>query len=466
MSKLQALRERRKELATAVRQQADKMNAEGYTPTGEDEANWKKVNDDYNSALAAVEREETAARIDTDNAKLADRLPPVGGDVRAKGGDGASLAATDEVRSMALQAWCRAQMGHDLTDEHEAACKASRIRPWAKELRFNTLATNHLRDLQASVRRGHQMDASDNATKFLATLNNQVPASGGYLIPPMSLIGRLEVNMLAYGGLLQVAETIVTDGVERMGWPTADDTSNKGVRLGPNSQAAPAAGGVNQGTDPTFGQVYWDAYKYSSKAVLVPYELLMGSAFNIPTLLGGMLGERLGRVANDECTTGTGNSMPKGIVIAAGPGKTTDKAGKIGADDLMKLEHKLDPAYRGRSGVGYMMHDDILLEVRLLKDGTGQYLYKSGANFGTPDTINGRRIAINQSMSNTLTTGSVAMLYGDLASYKVRRVNGIRMYRLEERYRDNDQDGFIALLMLDGNLLTAGTNPVQKLVIQ
>ncbi len=466
MSKLQALREKRKELAAEVRKQADRMNADGYTPTGEDEANWKKVNADYNAVLAAVEREETAARLDAETSAVAERI---GGDLsgaRVRGGDGAAVLATDETRATALRAWCRAQMDLEVTDEQQQACRAVRLNPHASRLHFNLLGTQHVTGLQAAVRRGHHSQAQANGYGFFATLNNQVPASGGYLIPPLTLIRNLEVNMLAYGGLLQAAQTITTATGERMGWPTADDTSNKGVRLGANAQAGPAAGGSGQGTDPVFGQVYWDAYKYSSKPVLVPYELLEDSTFDLTVLLGDMLGERLGRIANDECTLGTGNAMPKGIVVAAGAGHTSDKAGKIGADDLMKLEHKVDPAYRGRPGVGYMMHDDILLQVRLLKDGNGEYLYHSGAKFGTPDTINGRPIAINQSMSAALTTGAVPMLFGDLAAYKVRRVNGVRLYRMEERYRDTDQDGFMALLRLDGNLLTAGTNPVQKLVMR
>jgi hypothetical protein len=39
----------------------------------------------------------------------------------------------------------------------------------------------------------------------------------------------------------------------------------------------------------------------------------------------------------------------------------------------------------------------------------------------------------------------------------------MRMYRLEERYRDTDQDGFVAFIREDGNLLTAGTAPVKYL---
>jgi HK97 family phage major capsid protein len=467
MSKLQQLRERRKELAKAIRQHADKMNAEGYASTGEDQANWEKINADYNAVVAAVEREETADRLDREtNTPDPDRRYGARSDrddPRARGGDAAE-AATDRMRSLALSAWVRCQLDMDLTAEQERACRIVGMNPQRRQLTFNLLSTDQLAGLQEAYRGTSPARARGAGLEFLATLSNQSGPSGGYLIPPLTLMRNLEINLLAYGGVLESSEIITTATGERMGWPTADDTTNKGVRLGASSQAAPSAGGTGQGTDPTFGQVYWDAYKYSSRAVLVPYELIEDADADVPGVVGEMLGVRLGRIGADELTTGTGNAMPKGIVTAAGAGYTTSKAAKIAADDLMNLEHTVDPAYRTGPGVGYMMHDKILLQVRLLKDGDGQYLYKSGANFGAPDTINGRGITINQSMASVLTSGTTVMLFGDLRRYKVRRVNGVRLYRLEERYRDTDQDGFIALMRMDGNLLTAGTNPVQKLV--
>jgi hypothetical protein len=50
-----------------------------------------------------------------------------------------------------------------------------------------------------------------------------------------------------------------------------------------------------------------------------------------------------------------------------------------------------------------------------------------------------------------------------LSKYYIRRVNEVRIYRLEERYRDNDQDGFVAFVREDGNLMDAGTAPVKYL---
>jgi HK97 family phage major capsid protein len=61
-------------------------------------------------------------------------------------------------------------------------------------------------------------------------------------------------------------------------------------------------------------------------------------------------------------------------------------------------------------------------------------------------------------------TATKSLLFGVLPRYKVRRVRDVRMYRLTERYRDTDQDGFVAFMRLDGKLLNAGTCPVKHLL--
>lgn len=455
------LRKRLEPLAAEIFRQRDKLNAEGYTPTAEDESAWTKANTDYNAAKAALDRSiqadaiETTQRVET--AAAVGRRDYDGREVQRTSMEAAGYSdqpVTDETRSLALNAWCREQLGYDLDDRHEAACRAVRLNPRAKTLTLASYSTQDLGRLQRQFRGARDQRALDGLMDFRASLSSQIGASGAYLIPPATLMNSLEVNMLAFGGMRQAAQTISTSSGEPLNWPTADDTSNTGAQLGENTS-------IGSSVDPSFGAVVWNAYKFSSKPVLVPYELLEDSAFDLPSLLGAMLGERLGRITNTKFTTGTGAATPKGIVTAASAGVTAASGTAIAADELFGLQHSIDPAYR--PGSGWMMHDNILLAIRKLKDGTGQYLWQSGLSMGAPDMLLGSPITINQDMQSSVATGTVTVLYGRLDYYKIRRVNGIRLYRLEERYRDTDQDGFIAFVREDGNLLTAGTAPVKKL---
>jgi HK97 family phage major capsid protein len=256
--------------------------------------------------------------------------------------------------------------------------------------------------------------------------------------------------------MFSVADVIRTTTAEPMRWPTANDTANSGRQIGESSP-------VNTNIDPTFGQITWSAYKFTSDMILVPYELLRDNAVNLVQHLARMLGERLGRIQNNRYTVGSGTSTPKGIVTCAAAGVTTASPTAITFDEVIDLEHSVDPSRRRMPGVGYMFHDNVFKAIRKLKDAQGQYLWQAGANSGAPDTLNTYPYTINQDMSSTISAGAVTMLFGDLSAYKIRQVNEVRLYRLTERYRDNDQDGFVAFIEGDGHLLDAGDGPVRKM---
>lgn len=452
-----ALREQRATLAATISQMADKIHAEGRDFNAEEKPNWEKVNADYNvlsQRIAVAERVESVTA--DQGSQRGENLPGrENRDGRQQPGDGRE-AVTEEHRAIAFQAWMRSQMDMEVTEEQAEICRRVGLNPNARQLEFNLLNTRHHGELQRKFRSIHPTRAMDEIQS--RALSATVGSEGGNLTLPETLIRNLEVAMLAFGGVAQVAETIRTESGEEMAWPTANDTGNRGRRLGEN-QAVDTTD--TQTAKPTIGRTVWRAHKYTSDAILVPSELLEDSAFDLPVTLGGMLGERVGRITNYENTVGTGGSMPNGIVNAATLGKTAAGAAAITADELMDLEHSVDPAYR--IGAGWMMHDNVLLAVRKLKDSQNRYLWTSGLDVGAPDKLSGHPITINQDMASALVTTAKTVLFGQLSKYKIRQVRGIRIYRLQERYRDNDQDGFVAFLRQDGNLLNAGTNPIKYL---
>ena len=121
-------------------------------------------------------------------------------------------------------------------------------------------------------------------------------------------------------------------------------------------------------------------------------------------------------------TTGTGSGAPNGIVTAAALGKTAASASAITWDEVMDLEHSVDPAYRAGPKVRYMFHDTTLLALRKLKDGQGNYLWQAGdVKGGIPAMFNNRLYSINQAMAVLGATNRV-MLFGDFGKYFVRKV--------------------------------------------
>lgn len=281
-------------------------------------------------------------------------------------------------------------------------------------------------------------------------------SGGGYTVPDETMRA-LEVSLLTFGGVRQAATVIRTDSGAALPIPTSDDTTNKGAILSENSAAS--------AQDVAFGQLVLDAYKYSSKYVLVSVEFLQDSSINVAEFIGTALGTRIGRIQNDHFTTGTGSSQPNGIVTAAASGVTaTSLTATTTYSFMMDLVHSVDPSYRVNGK--FMLPDAALKMVRKILipqysgDTAGAPLWQPNFSVGAPDTILGYPYVINQSMAVPATTVK-SLLFGDLSKYIVRDVRDVTLMRLDERFAEYHQVAFLAFARSDGDLLDAGTDPLK-----
>lgn len=276
--------------------------------------------------------------------------------------------------------------------------------------------------------------------------------AGGYTVAPNDFAAAVESAMQFYGGMREAATVITTDNGADLPFPTTNDTSNTGEIIGENGQ-------VSQ-QDVTFGAVTMKAFMYSSKLVLVPFQLLQDSAIDLGSFLADKFGERIGRIQNTHFTTGAGASQPTGIVNMAAAGVSGASQTAVSADELINLQHSVDIAYRSRPGVRFMFHDQTLRDIRKLKDGNGQYLWQPGLGQGIPNTLLNTPYTVNNDMA-TMATGAKSILFGDLSKYIIRQVSGFTMLRLTERYADYMQVGFFGYSRADGMLIDAGGSPVK-----
>ena len=282
-------------------------------------------------------------------------------------------------------------------------------------------------------------------------------STGGFLVP-QDFYRKLTEAYKWYGGMRQSGATILqtSDGAT-MPFPTDNDTSNLGAILAENAQATE--------TDMGFGSVSLSAWTYTSKIVTVPLNLVQDSAFDLDSYLARKLGIRIGRITNNHFTVGTGASQPRGVTIDATLGKTglTGQTLSVIYDDLVDLEHAVDPAYRPQSR--FMLHDSSLKVIKKIKDTAGRPLWRSslegiGVSVGSnPDTINGYPYVVNNDMA-VMAANAKSILFGDFSNYMIRDVLGVQIMRLTERYADFFQVGFIAFARADGALIDAGTHPV------
>jgi len=291
-----------------------------------------------------------------------------------------------------------------------------------------------------------------NAAQTLTT------TGGGYTIPT-ALEADLEVALKFYGGILGNVGELPTSTGGPLDYPTLNDTSNVGRIIGVNTQVT--------NTAIAFGQVAFSSYIFSSDIILIPLALLQDSAFDVDALVVKALGQRLGRLLNTKLTVGTGSGEPDGIVTAAvAAGLTTQGATgettSVIYDDLVNLEHLVDPLYRANGK--YMFHDSTLKVLKKLKDSSNRPLWQPAltASFGkgAEPTILDHPYVINNDMP-VMAASANSILFGDMTLYKYRKVaGGVTMMRLVERYADYLQVGIMGFLRADGQLLDAGTHPI------
>lgn len=450
-AQLAALQEAKNKAAVAVQELAKRQSEW----TAEDKAKWDELNGAYDKAAEAVtaRRDELTAseavqkrlaEIEADSkASRGGKVNEFDGDKRREADPEFRVAKRDHQRALVFQSWCLAQSRMDLRDEHREACRELGFNPNTKEIELGGGFDKRYGEPAWSCG-GIQQQREVRAGLDVAT------SGAGLETIPEGFMYALEKKTLAYGSVRQVAKVVPTASGNSMPWPVVDDTANVAAILA-------EATTIGTSVDPTFSAITMLAYKLSSKPVFVSAEILQDSAFTLATELAELIGIRFGRGENVYFTTGTNSSQPQGVVTAAGTGVTSASATAFTADELMDLIHSLDPSYRALPSTGFMMKDNVTQYVRKFKDANGQYLWQPGMVAGIPDRICGYPVIVNQQMtgltSNVPVTATKHVLFGAFEKYLVRDAGSIRMYHLTERYRDVDQDCFVAFKRIDGRAL-------------
>ncbi len=281
------------------------------------------------------------------------------------------------------------------------------------------------------------------------------PGSAGGFIIPTILVPELLTRLKDFGGMREWADVMSMNSGEPFNWPTMDDTSNVGELLGENATA--------NDSDVVFGTVAIGAFKYSSRAIPVSIELLQDSAIDVDAVVLSALATRIARIQNTHFTTGTGTGQPMGAITAAAVGKlgATGQTTSITYDDLVDLEHSIDPAYR-KMGCKFQFHDNTLRTLRKLKDTGGRPIWlpqaQGSLKDGAPATILNYPYIINQDVP-TMAANAKSILFGHGGKYKIRDVMNVTLYRFtDSAYMKKGQVGFLAFSRADGRCIDATGN--------
>lgn len=270
----------------------------------------------------------------------------------------------------------------------------------------------------------------------------------GYNIPE-GFSGKLHQSLKLYGGMLQAAQLFPTASGNNLQWPTLDDTSNTGELT--------AEGAAVTVLDATFSRKTFYAYNITSKMIRVSLQFLQDEDVMFDTILPQILATRQGRLLNQYFTTGTGSSQPTGVMAASGGSAAGATAGatSITRANLIDLVTAVDPAYLNEPGnVGFMLNNTTLGYLKKLSIGSGddRPLLYMGQNQADPATLEGYPYWINQDIASIATTAK-SVAFGNWNYYIIRNVQGGGLIRLNERYMDELEVGFMIWGRYDGKLI-------------
>ena len=318
-------------------------------------------------------------------------------------------------------------------EARQAAPKASKSNTFAKYLRNGMGALN-------AEERALMGEMRGTSTQVVGT-----DSLGGFLVP-QDFSDELDIATLFTGEVERVAKKLNTAGGALLDYPTINDTATDA-----NLVSEAAAVTIQ---DMTFANKQLSAYNYASQ-VRVSMQLLQDNAFDLNGFLAESMGERIARATNAAFTTGTGSSQPQGIVTGSSLGNTAASATAIAADDILDLIHSIDPSYRNKASFGLMAHDNIISAIRALGIGSSNDfpIFIPSMEAGQPDKLFGYNVYYNNDMQSSIATGTKTLIAADFSKYVVRSAGGVQFVRLNERYMDELEVGFVAYARKDAAVL-------------
>lgn len=217
---------------------------------------------------------------------------------------------------------------------------------------------------------------------------------------------------------------------------------------------------------PVWGEIYGNPHATQT--------MLDDAFFNVESFITSELTTEFAEKEEEAFTVGNGVKKPKGFLSY----ETDDKADKardwgklqkitasaaaISADDIVSLIYSLRKPYR--AGSKFMLNNQSLLDVRLLKDDKGNYIWQPGLQVGQPSLLSGFAVAENEQMPDIGdSSGKAPIAFGNFKRgfYIFDRI-GIRMLR--DPYTKKPFVGFyttkrVGSMLNDSNAIKVLTMP-------
>jgi HK97 family phage major capsid protein len=267
----------------------------------------------------------------------------------------------------------------------------------------------------------------------------------------------------AWGQLTVEVGQLRTKNGEPMKIAEIDDVNNMSTVIGESTTGSPVT--VTE-EDPSFSGFINNVDFLSTGIIKISLAELEDSYFDLDAWIRQAFGRRIARGLSNLLVTGSGSGNFQSIISTATAGVTSQTAGGTALvyPDFVGMYSKIDPAYL--QSASWVMNSTTRGEILGITDTLGRPLFVPSVNTDSLDRILNRPVVISQYHPN-LGSGVVgAVQLGALTEGFVLRTAGdVSILRLNERYADTGQVGFIGYHRNSSFSTDAGTHPILNLTM-
>lgn len=239
-----------------------------------------------------------------------------------------------------------------------------------------------------------------------------VDEDGGYALPEE--LDRTILNLLKDEVVMrQEATTITVGGANYKKLVNLGGTASGWVG---ETDARPETDASKLGQiEPFMGEIYGNPQATQT--------MLDDAFFNVEDWINSELAIEFAEQEEIAFTSGNGTKKPKGFLAYAStldPDKTrafgtlqhilSGAAAGVTADAIIKLVYTLRKVHR--NGAKFMMNNNSLFAIRILKDSEGNYLWRPGLELGQPSSLAGYGVAENEQMPD-IAADAKAIAFGN-----------------------------------------------------
>lgn len=289
--------------------------------------------------------------------------------------------------------------------------------------------------------------SDDEHGQAFRSLSAGVNTEGGYLVAPEMFVTDLIKavdDMVFIRGLSTTyqVERAVSLGAPELTADPADADWTTELQTGSTDSAM------------TFGKR--SIYPHPlAKRIKVSADLLRKSMMPVEQLVRDRLAYKFGITEEKAFLTGSGDGQPLGVFTASANGISTSRdvstdntTTAVTGDGLINTKYSLKAQYQ--ASASWVFHRDAMKQIAKLKDGEGQYLWRTGLSAADPDRLLNLPFYMSEFAPNTFTTGQYVGILGDFSHYWIVDALDMQMQRLTELYAESNQVGFIARRETDG----------------